>query len=445
MNILVIGSGGREHALSWALGRSPSTEKVYVSPGNPGTCGGGHSEGASHGEGDAMAACLADLENVHLDPMDFASIADFARERRVDLVVVGPENPLAAGIADFLRGCGVSVFGPGKDGAKLESSKSAAKEFMARHKIPHPAFASFDDPRDAADYVRSHPGPWVLKADGLALGKGVSILTEEDAAIRTIHDYMVSKTLGQAGSRLVIEEYLEGYEVSAMALCDGRRVLALPLAKDHKRLFDGDLGPMTGGMGAYSPVPFVDDGTARAIREQILERTLAGLQAEGIDYRGVIYAGLMVTRSGPKVLEYNVRFGDPETQCLLPRLEGDLAETLLSCAEGRLGSHDPVSVNPNACVTVVLASGGYPGSYRKGFTISGLDTLDSGTLVFHAGTAEVDGKLVTAGGRVLAVTCLGPNSRLAEEAVYREVRRIHFDGVFYRSDVRVPDGGAVRN
>ena len=420
MNILVIGSGGREHALTWALSRGASVGKVYVAPGNPGTRGVG--------------------ENIRIDPMDFRSLAAFAKERDVRLVVVGPENPLAAGIADHLRAEGIAVFGPGMEGAKLESSKSAAKEFMARHRIPHPEFHAFDDPEDATAYVKSHPGPWVLKADGLALGKGVTILTDWEEALKTIRDYMVSKVHGEAGSRVVIEEYLTGREVSAMALCDGRTILPLPLAKDHKRAFEGDAGPMTGGMGAYSPVPFVDEETARVIREQILERTLNGLKADGVDYRGVIYAGLMLTESGPKVLEYNVRFGDPETQCVLPRLKGDFAETLLACAEGRLDSGAALSVKDETCVTVVLASGGYPGSYKKGLPITGLDTLDKDVLVFHAGTGEADGRLVTAGGRVLAVTCLGKDSRQAEEAVYRAVDRIRFEGMQYRRDIKVPGG-----
>lgn len=444
MNTLVIGSGGREHALAWALGRSASASRVYVAPGNPGT---DLSLGIGT-PGDIRGGAGAPIENVSLDPMDFPTVAHFAEDRGIRLVVVGPENPLAAGIADFLRSRGIAVFGPGMEGARLESSKSVAKKFMERHKIPHPGFASFDDPQDAAAYVRSHPGPWVLKADGLAMGKGVTIANDQDTALNTIHAYMVSKTHGEAGKRLVIEEYLTGVEVSAMALCDGRNITVLPLAKDHKRAFDGDVGPMTGGMGAYSPVPFVDEETGHRIKEQILDRTLEGLRADGIDYRGVIYAGLMLTESGPKVLEYNVRFGDPETQCILPRLEGDFAGALLACAEGRLEDHVPsaLSIKPGACVTVILTSGGYPGSYRKGVPIVGLDRLDSSILIFHAGTARVsdaDGRFVTAGGRVLAVTALGDSARMAEEAAYNAVSRISFDGMQYRRDIRVPEGATV--
>lgn len=436
MNVLVIGSGGREHALTWAIAKSPSVSRVFVAPGNPGT------EGISDS-----------VRNVPLDlsTKGHEEVARFCHQNAVDLVVVGPENPLADGIADHLREAGVNVFGPGRDGAMLEASKGFAKEFMRRHGIPHPGFRTFDTPDTAVEYVLSTQGPWVIKADGLALGKGVSITGDREQAVSTIKEFMNGGIHGEAGRRLVIEEFLTGREISAMALTDGSVILPLPLAKDHKRVFEGDRGPMTGGMGAVSPVDLGEEAAIieECIREEILERTCAGLKKDGVDFRGVIYAGLMLTGDGPKVLEYNVRFGDPETQCILPRLEGDFAQVLLACALGKLGtltspasgSYAALRARPEACATVVMASGGYPGSYRKGIPITGLDTgagqttCPSSTLVFHAGTKRENGLLVTSGGRVLSVTALAPSLDEALRLAYGKVESIKFEHSFVRRDI----------
>ncbi len=423
MRVLVIGSGGREHALAWAIHRSPSVERLWVAPGNPGT--------------EALGI------NVSIDPMDFEAIYDLCRGESIELVVVGPENPLAAGIADFLAARGISVFGPTKGGAQLEASKSTAKEFMARHDIPHARFKVFERPEDAVDYVRCAPGPWVIKADGLAYGKGVTITSDTDEAITVISGMLSGKLHGTAGRRIVIEEFLEGIEATAMALCDGNTILALPMAKDHKRVFDGDKGPMTGGMGAYSPLPFVTPEMEKMIYRDILHKTFLGLKHDGIDYRGVIYAGLMLTKAGPKVLEYNVRFGDPEAQCVLPRLAGDFAGLLMSCAEARLESFissNSIEARDESAVTVVMASRGYPGEYPKGLPIEGLagtgNMFSDDVLVFQAGTGKDEkGRLVASGGRVLAVTALMPTLVEARLEVYDALSKVTFPGAHCRKDI----------
>jgi phosphoribosylamine--glycine ligase len=437
MNVLVVGSGGREHALAWAVRRSPGAERVYIVPGNPGTAATG--------------------ENIPLDPMDFTGIGSFCRERGVDLVVVGPDNPLAAGIADVLRDQGISVFGPGKAGARLESSKTFGMEFMRDHGVPCPSFAAFGAQDEALEHVRSTAGPWVIKADGLALGKGVAITPDRDEARQVVQGFMSGGTHGEAGKKVVIQEFLEGRELTAMAVTDGQVSFALPFARDHKRVYDGDRGPMTGGMGAFSPVPLPpreapdsqrsgEPGDARSMEEvivqDVLERTIAGLKRERIDFRGVIYAGLMLTRHGPRVLEYNVRFGDPEAQCVIPRLEGDFAGALLACATGRLRDFveaGGLAVKPGSCISVVMASEGYPGAYRIGLPISGLNGSGSGaaddTLVFHAGTREEGGRTVTSGGRVLAVTATGASLPIASGKAYRKVRSIRFEGAHFRRDI----------
>lgn len=423
MNVLVIGSGGREHALAWAVRRSPSTGSLYIAPGNPGTRSIG--------------------ENVQLSASDHVAVARFCKDRGIGLVVVGPENPLAEGIADFLRGEGIPVFGPGKAGAMLEAAKTYAKEFMSRHGVPHGAYRSFTDLDEAVAHVDSTEGPWVMKADGLALGKGVTITAGRREAHEALKGYFSGKLHGEAGLRVEMEEFLNGLELTAMALTDGKTLFPLPFARDHKRVFDGDKGPMTGGMGAYSPVPLHGDGLERVIVHDILGRTLAGLQEEGIDYRGVIYAGLMLTADGPKVLEYNVRFGDPETQCVLPRLQGDIAAAFLACAEGRLGEfleRNPITVSGDACAAIVMASGGYPGSYGKGYAISGLDEASSGEWaqdppVFHAGTKVEGGRIVTAGGRVLAVPAMGSTVSDAGRRAYERVCVLGFEGASFRKDI----------
>ncbi|HHY75410.1 MAG TPA: phosphoribosylamine--glycine ligase [Firmicutes bacterium] len=444
MNVLVTGSGGREHALAWRIARSPSVRRVFVAPGNPGT------------------ASTENAENVALDiaPSGFEDIARFSREKEVELVVVGPENHLADGLADYLRAAGINVFGPGKAGTMLEASKSFGMEFARRHGIPHPSSETFDDRREAEDYVKNTPGPWVIKTDGLALGKGVTIATGREAALETVRKVMDEGALGEAGRRVVFQEFLEGQEVTAMCITDGEYMVPLPLARDHKRVGEGDTGPMTGGMGAFSPVDLrrYGEGLEEAIRKEVLERAVEGLRADGIDYRGVLYAGLMLTRGGPKVLEFNVRFGDPETQCVLPRLEGDFARVLLACAKRELREYmtgdavrpeDRLRVKVEACATVVMASAGYPGSYKKGVPIHGL-ALSGGAqapshpagasgredvIVFHAGTKIEGGTLVTSGGRVLSVTALAPSLDEALRLAYDKVSSIEFEGAFYRRDI----------
>lgn len=447
MRVLVIGSGGREHALAWALSKSPSVSELYVMPGNPGT--------------------LSLGENIGIDPMNFGAVLEFCQRIRMDLVVVGPENPLANGIADYLRAKGISVFGPGEMAAKLEASKAFAKQFMSRHGIPHPRFEVFQDPIKAKEYVNKTPGPWVIKADGLALGKGVLVTGDRSEALRVLSNMMSGKILQGAGRRVVIEECLSGYEVTAMALVDGERFHMLPVAKDHKRLLDGDEGPMTGGMGAISPVPPLSPEDVRSIEKDVFEKVLRGLQEEDLDYRGVLYAGLMITREGPKVLEFNVRFGDPEAQCVLPRLEGDLAAVFLEVARGRMNDV-PLTVRPEASTTVVMASRGYPGEYEKGFVISGIDdalALEN-VLVFQAGTMPLGGAspvsslgaesksplkgasgkagekhpgspvpVKTWGGRVLSVTALGADLEESRRRAYEACSLIRFDGAYYRKDI----------
>jgi len=423
VRVAVIGSGGREHALAWAIARSPEVEKIWTVPGNPGT---------------EMIG-----KNVSLDPMDFAGILELCKEEAIDFVVVGPEDPLAGGITDFLSRHGISVFGPSRSGAMLEASKSVAKNFMARHGIPHALFRVFESSKEAVDYVRSEPGPWVIKADGLAKGKGVTITGNLDEAVTVIEGLVSGKLYGEAGRRIVIEEFLEGAEATAMALCDGNSIYCLPIAKDHKRVWDGDRGPMTGGMGVYSPVPFVDEGMKKKICTDILRQTFLGLKEDGIDYRGVIYAGLMLTAKGPKVLEYNVRFGDPEAQCVLPRLSGDIAGILSACSHGRLldflGENE-MKVLDESAVTVVVASEGYPQRYTTGFVVEGIEQAENVSpgkvFVFHAGTARnSQGQIITAGGRVLAVTARSDTIENAREVAYSAVKEINFTGVYYRKDI----------
>jgi phosphoribosylamine--glycine ligase len=415
MSVLVVGSGAREHALVWALSRSPSVGTIWAAPGNPGI------------------ATLA--ETVNLAATDVDAIADWAQALRIGLVVVGPEAPLALGLADRLRARGIPVFGPDQAAAELEWSKAFAKDFMRRHGIPTAAYDVFEDADAALDRVRRADYPLVVKADGLAAGKGVLICTtlaEAEAAIRSV---LVERTFGGAGDRVVIEEFLEGDELSVIALVDGERVAMLPPARDYKRLKDGNRGPNTGGMGTFAPVDDLPPGLLATVQETILEPTLAGLRAEGRPYRGALYVGLMLTPTGPSVLEFNCRLGDPETQVMLPLLEGDVAALLRSCAEGRL---DPGSVRASAgaAVCVVLAAEGYPEAPRKGDPILGIgDALHAGAHVYHAGTALRDGRLVTDGGRVLSVVDTGFDLREATERAYAAAELIHFPGMQMRRDI----------
>lgn len=416
MRVLVVGGGGREHALVWKLGQSRRVDALYCLPGNAGIA--------------RLARCVPG------DPEDVAAVAAFAEREGIGLTVVGPEAPLVAGLADELARRGLGCFGPTAAAAALEGSKAFAKDLMARHGIPTAAYRVFDAPAPARDYIRSLGGPVVVKADGLAAGKGVVVARGPEEALRAVDEAMVSGAFGAAGRRIVVEEFLEGEEVSVLALTDGERVIPLASAQDHKRALDGDRGPNTGGMGAYSPAPVYTPELARRVEAEILLPTVRALAAEGRPYRGVLYAGLMVTAAGPKVLEFNCRFGDPETQAILPRLESDLLEVLEAAAAGDLGGVT-LRWRPGAAVCVVMASGGYPGRYEKGHPISGLDEAEAleDVIVFHAGTAARDGEVVTAGGRVLGVTALGPSTAAAVSRAYEAVGRIRFAGAHYRRDI----------
>jgi phosphoribosylamine--glycine ligase len=416
VRILIVGGGGREHALCWSLARSLMVDRLYAAPGNAGI------------EQVATAVPVA--------AADVGGIVEFAERESIDLTVVGPEAPLVAGLADEMQSRGLRVFGPTRNAARIEGSKAWARWLCEKHRIPAPFYADFDEAALALDYLESVSPPYVVKADGLAAGKGVTVAEDVATARKAVTECLVDRVFGDAGNRVVIEEYLEGVEVSAMALCDGRHVAPLALAQDHKRAFDGDRGPNTGGMGAYSPVPFVDHDTEGAIVEGILQSAALAMEEEGIRYRGVLYAGLMLTKEGPKVLEFNCRFGDPETQVILPRLESNLGELLLACVEANLSDYR-LRWSPSACVGVVLASGGYPGPYRTGLPISGLEGAAGveGVLVFHSGTVARDGRVVTAGGRVLTVTALGPDVQEARRRAYEACSLIDFEGKSFRRDI----------
>jgi phosphoribosylamine--glycine ligase len=415
MNILVIGSGGREHALCWKIKQSPETDELYCAAGNGGT-----SQIAT---------------NVDLDVADHESVKNFCKEKNIGLVVVGPEAPLAQGITDALESAGISVFGASRAASQLESSKIFAKELMGRCNVPTAAFRMFDNIEEAEKYIRSIGAPVVVKADGLAAGKGVIVSSTEEEAIEAARSMLVDKKFGSAGSKIIVEECLEGEEASILVITDGRNIVPLASSQDHKRVFEGDKGPNTGGMGAYSPAPVVDEGLFAKIIETIVRPTIDGLRNEGISYKGVLYAGVMITDSGPKVLEYNVRFGDPETQAILPRMKSDLVELLLASANGDL-SGKSLQWDQRECVCVVLASGGYPGSYEKGKEITGLEEAgQEGSLVFHAGTRFENGSFFTSGGRVLNVVGMGRDIKDAAANTYKAAEKINFEDMHYRKDI----------
>ena len=421
MRIAVIGSGGREHALIEALALNPDADRLYAIPGNAGT-----------------AARATNVQGIGIT--DAAALAAFVESARVDLTVIGPEVPLVAGVADYFLDRGLAVFGPTAGAARLEGSKTFAKEVMAAAGVPTARAEAFDDP-DAATRALDHFGPpWVIKADGLAAGKGVTVTEDLMAARAAIEAALVRRAHGDAGARILLEEYLDGPEASLFALSDGRTVVPLAPARDYKRVGDHDRGPNTGGMGAYSPLPDVPDSLVEEVRRTILEPTVAELCARGIRYQGLLYAGLALTSSGPKVIEFNCRFGDPEAQVVLPRLATDLTELLWATAEGVLAG-EKVAWDPRACVTVVLASGGYPGSYRRDFEITGLQEAAAlrDVHVYHAGTTtDPSGVVRTAGGRVLAVTALGDDLAEASARAYQAAGRIHFEGMHYRRDIASP-------
>lgn len=413
-NILVVGSGGREHALIWKLAQSPQAGTIYAAPGNAGT------------------AALA--ENVAIAVEDFDALVEFAQEKAIALTVVGPEVPLAAGIADRFQAVGLRVFGPNAAAAQIESSKAFAKDFMQRYNIPTAAYASFTDYDKARAYLDSVGVPVVVKADGLAAGKGVIICQTLDEAQDGLKRIMQDRDFGAAGGTVVIEECLNGPEVSVLAFCDGKTAVTMPSARDHKRAYEGDAGPNTGGMGAFTPPPDVDAALVERIARKAITPVLQNLRAEGKPYVGVLYAGLMLTDDGPKVLEYNCRFGDPETQVILPLLESDLVAIMDACIDGQL-DQVPVQWQDAACATVVMASPGYPGSYPKGLPISGADITGDDALVFHAGTALKDGVLVTSGGRVLAVSAVGDDLAAALDRAYTRIDQITFEGAHFRRDI----------
>ncbi|MDE3094550.1 MAG: phosphoribosylamine--glycine ligase [Chloroflexota bacterium] len=430
MDVLLIGSGAREHAIAWKLRQSPRLGALYAAPGNAGI--------AQLAETLPLVVPKADAPQEQIDAYCGAVVAA-ARERRVELVAIGPEDPLSFGLADRLQIAGIRAFGPSQAAARIESSKAFAKEVMRRHGVPMGAAARFDDFEAARAYVESRAGDVVVKADGLAAGKGAIVTDSHEEAIDALRGLLVEGALGAAGRTVVIEDRLAGREVSAHAFSDGQHIVHMPFACDHKAVYDGDIGPNTGGMGAYSPASWLRDDVAATVRREVTERTVAALAAEGAPYRGVLFPGLMITAGGPRVLEFNCRFGDPETEVLLPRLESDLLEIMVACADGTLDGVD-VRWTDEAAVTVMLASGGYPGAYETGKPIDGLGDVDGDALVFHAGTkVDAAGRIVTNGGRVLAVTATAPTVPQAREKAYRNVARIRFDGMHYRRDIGASD------
>jgi phosphoribosylamine--glycine ligase len=424
MKLLVIGSGGREHALVWKLVQSPHVTQMWCAPGNAGIAL----------ERTARTSAAGDCIDIGAE--DLPRLLAFAKEKKPDLTVVGPDNPLALGIVDLFQQNGLRIWGVNQKAAQFESSKVFSQKFMEKYGIPTAAAGTFDNPASAKRFAATLGGKCVVKADGLALGKGVLICTNEAEAEKAVDEIMVGKAFGAAGARVVIQEFLEGIEVSMHALCDGQMAKIFPTSQDHKRALDGDGGLNTGGMGTYCPTPFLSESQLSDAAKRILDPFMRGCQQEGIDYRGLLYPGIMLTKAGPKVLEFNARFGDPETQVYLTRLENDLVELLNASVDGTLAAHE-LKWKPQASVCVVMASGGYPGSYLKGKAISGIDAANAlpQTKVFHAGTASKGGQLITNGGRVLGVTALGNDLKAAQTAAYAAVEKIHFAGAHFRRDI----------
>ena len=417
MNVLILGSGGREHAFAWKLAQSPRVDKLVAIPGNGG---------------------IADIAECHTIPMahDFGSLIDFVEAEHIDMTIVGPEAPLVDGVVDAFTARGHRIFGPDRSAARLEGSKAFAKHAMAKYGVPTAAFRVFNDPTEARAYIHEIGGPVVLKADGLAAGKGVMVCDTTADAEDALDRIMLHREFKEAGDTLVVEERLIGEEASFTLFCDGTTALPMATSQDHKPANDGDTGPNTGGMGAYSPAPVVDQALHDEVMRRVVHPLLDGLNRDGIRYTGILYVGLMVTSSGPKVLEFNCRLGDPETQAILPRLVTDLADLIDAAIDGRLADVE-VQWRAEPCVSVVMASGGYPGKYETDVPIEGIEaTLDlPDTVVFHAGTALKDGRLVTNGGRVLGITALGKDVRHAVDRAYEAVDRIHFDKAHYRRDI----------
>lgn len=416
MNILVIGSGGREHTLAWKLAQSPKADKIYALPGNPG-----------------MADVAMCVEGIAIT--DNASIVDFAQKHAIGLVVVGPEVPLTNGLVDAVTAADIKAFGPTQAAAQIEGSKSFSKDLMKKYGIPTAKYEVFTEAEAAREYIRKEGAPIVIKADGLAAGKGVIVAMTEDEALQAVADIMEDKEFGNAGSRVVIEEFMEGEEASLLCFTDGKTICPMISSQDHKRAYDGDKGPNTGGMGTYAPAPVMTDKMVQEAYDKILVPTIKAMEQEGKPYKGCLYAGLMITADGPKVVEFNARFGDPETQVVLPLLNSDLVEIMLACADGNLAEVQ-IDWSNDAAVCVVMAAGGYPKSYRKGDAITGLDEAKAaGALVFHAGTAHKDGNIVTDGGRVLGVVAKAGDVRSAVAKAYAGVEKISFKDAFYRKDI----------
>ena len=419
MQILIIGGGGREHALAYACAKSPAVSTVFIAPGNPGS------------------AMLNKVENVAIGAEDLDALCTFAKDKGIDLTIVGPEAPLVAGIVDKFKAAGLKIFGPCQAAAQLEGSKSFAKDFLKRHHIPTAAYAVFADITEAENYIKAHGAPIVIKADGLAAGKGVTVAMTEEEALAAVRHCLQDNAFGDAGARVVIEEFMQGEEASFIVLCDGVSALPLASSQDHKRVHDGDEGPNTGGMGAYSPAPVVTKDVYDRVMNEIINPTLEGMRKDGIPYFGFLYAGLMIDKNGaPRVVEFNCRFGDPETQPIMLRMQSDLVDLCLKGAKENGLQGLEVKYDPRPAVGVVLAAEGYPASPRKGDEISGLDEkTPEGTKIFEAGTKSVDGKVVTSGGRVLCVTALGDDIKDARARAYKLIEKVHFNGMFYRKDI----------
>lgn len=414
LQILLVGSGGREHALAWKLSQSSKIAKLYCAPGNAGIS--------------SIAECVP----IKVD--DIQGLVDFCNQNKIDLVVVGPELPLTLGLVDELEKAGIKAFGPTKKAAEIEGSKAFSKDLMKKYGIPTADYGVFYDLESARNFAREMKGPWVVKADGLAAGKGVLICSTIEETEDAIEKVLRGEVAGQAGEKLVIEEFLAGEELSVLAFCDGKTIVPMVPSQDHKRIYDNDKGPNTGGMGAYSPVPVATPELLKEVEEKVLIPTVQAMEQEGRPYKGVLYAGLMLTKEGIKVLEYNARFGDPETQVVLPRLDTDLCDIMLAVLEGRLRDLN-ISWKQAACINVVMASGGYPGSYTKGYPISGLEEIPEDVLVFHSGTALKEGQVVTAGGRVLSVSAFGEDIKQAQVRAYDIMKKITFKDAYYRKDI----------
>ncbi|WP_413484214.1 phosphoribosylamine--glycine ligase [Morganella psychrotolerans] len=417
MNILIIGNGGREHALAWKAAQSPLAEHVYVAPGNAGT------------------AQEPRLQNVAIDATDIDGLLAFAQSHDIGLTIVGPETPLVMGVVDVFTAAGLTIFGPTKGAAQLEGSKAFTKDFLARHNIPSAAYQNFTEIEPALAYLNKVGAPIVIKADGLAAGKGVIVAMTLKEAQDAVHDMLAGNAFGDAGHRIVIEEFLTGEEASFIVMVDGKNIIPMATSQDHKRVGDGDTGPNTGGMGAYSPAPVVTDAVHQRVMEKVIYPTVEGMAAEGNTYQGFLYAGLMIDDNGePKVIEFNCRFGDPETQPIMMRLQSDLVALCLAGAQGQLAGKTS-QWDPRPALGIVMAAGGYPGDYRQGDIIDGLNVQEADCKVFQAGTALEDGHIVTNGGRVLCVTALGDDIAQAQKQAYAALRHIQWNGAFYRRDI----------